>query len=174
TVDLSGFGGSAPPDGLYDRDVEDALAVLASLAPELPLHVWAVSSGGHWTIPLLARRDGVAGAMFEDVAPHILRWSMRAAPYFAPAYLVFEAALPRAFRYLDMRRHAPYLGRMATAFVSGEKDRGIPPAATERLARLAGGAWRIVRNAPHLGAIKLAPREVIGLALKTFERATSR
>jgi pimeloyl-ACP methyl ester carboxylesterase len=172
--DLPGFGGSAAADGLYDRDVEDALAALAARAPGLPLHVWGISSGGYWALAVLARRNGVAGAMFEDVAPHLLRWSRRVAPLGAPAYRCFEWLLPRAFRYLDMTRHAPHLTVRAATFLSGALDRGVRPADTERLARLAGAGCRIVPNAPHLGAIKQAAGEVIGLALETFERATSR
>ncbi|HEX5757613.1 MAG TPA: alpha/beta fold hydrolase [Thermoanaerobaculia bacterium] len=174
TIDLPGFGASPPADGFFDRDVDDALAAVAARAAGLPLHVWGVSSGGYWAIPRLAASDGVAGAMFEDVAPHLLRWSRRMAPLGTPVYLFFEKALPRAFRYLEMARHAPHLQAEAAAFVSGGRDRGVRPADTEELARLAGGRCRIVADAPHLAAIKLAPQEVIGLALETFEEATSR
>ena len=173
SFDLPGFGGSAAADGLYDRDVEDALAALAARAPGLPLHVWGISSGGYWALAVLARRNGVAGAMFEDVASHLLRWSRREAPLGAPAYRCFEWLLPRAFRYLDMTRHAPHLTARSATFLSGALDRGVRPADTERLARLAGADCRIVPDAPHLGAIKQATGEVIGLALETFERANS-
>jgi pimeloyl-ACP methyl ester carboxylesterase len=171
TFDFPGFGESAPPAGLYDRDVDDALAALAARAGGLPLHVWGVSAGGVWALTLLSRRDGVAGAMFEDVSPHLIGWSRRTAPWFSPFYHVFERALPRAYRFLDLRRHVPYLRVRSVAFASGALDRGITPADTEELARGAGGKCLIAADAPHLGAIKRAPREVIGLALATFEAA---
>ena len=174
TVDLGGFGASAPPAGLYDRDVDDALAALAARAAGLPLHVWGVSSGGFWTMTLLSRRNGIAGAMFEDVTPHLIGWSRRTAPRFAPCYNLFERLLPRAYRFLDLRRHAPHLAVAAAAFVSGGVDPGIVPADTEELARLAGGECRVIAGAPHLGAIKRAPQEVTELALATFERASAR
>ncbi len=169
--DFPGFGESAPPAGLYDRDVEDALAALAARAEGLPLHVWGVSSGGFWALVLLSRRDGVAGAMFEDVTPHPIGWSRKTAPWFSPAYHVFERLLPRAYRFLDLRRHVPFLHVRSAAFSSGALDRGIAPADTEELARGAGGSCLIAAGAAHLGAIKRAPREVIGMALDTFEDA---
>jgi pimeloyl-ACP methyl ester carboxylesterase len=171
TVDFSGFGASAPPAGLYDRDVEDALAVLAARAAGLPLHVWGVSSGGVWGVVVLSRRDGVSGLMCEDVAPHLIVWSHRAVPRYRPAYLCFEHLTPKSYRFIDLRRHAPYLRVAASAFASGALDPGILPAETEELARLAGGKCRVIAGAPHLGAIKRAPQEVTGLALATFERA---
>ncbi len=171
TFDLGGFGGSAPPAGFYDRDVEDALDALAERAAGLPLHVWGVSSGGLWSMALLSRRDGVAGAMFEDVAPHLLGWGRRTMPWLRPLYALFERLLPRAYRFLDLREHAPHLEVAAAAFVSGEADPGIRPADTAELARLAGGTCRVVAGAPHLGAIKSATKDVIALALATFERA---
>lgn len=174
TVDLGGFGASPPASGFYDRDVADALAAAGERAAGLPLHLWGVSSGGFWSLALLSRRDGVAGAMFEDVTAHLIGWSRRTAPRFAPAYAFFERLLPRAYRFLDLRRHAPHLGVLAAAFVSGGADPGIVPADTAELACLAGAACRIVAAAPHLGAIKQAPDEVIGLALATFERAERR
>jgi pimeloyl-ACP methyl ester carboxylesterase len=171
TFDLGGFGGSAPPAGLYDRDVEDALAALAERAPGLPLHLWGVSSGGFWSMTLLSRHNGVAGVMFEDVSPHLIGWSHRTAPWLAPCYHLFERLLPRAYHFLDLRWHAPHLAVAAAAFVSGAADPGIHPADTEELARLTRGACRVVAGASHLGAIKRATAEVIALALATFERA---
>lgn len=35
TFDLSGFGGSSPPDGFWDRDLEDALVALKMANPEV-------------------------------------------------------------------------------------------------------------------------------------------
>jgi hypothetical protein len=111
--------------------------------------------------------------MFEDVAPHPIGWSRKTAPWFSPAYHLFERLLPRAYRFLDLERHVPYLRVAAAAFVSGALDRGIEPADTEALARGAGGSCLIAAGAQHLGAIKRAAREVIGLALDTFEEAAA-
>ncbi len=171
TFDLGGFGGSDLPDAFLDRDVEDALDTLAGLAGDLPLNVWGVSSGGYWAHLVLSRRGGVHGAVFEDVSPHLLEWSARTAPAFAFCYGIFRRFLPRAYRYLDLRRHAPTLQVAAAAYVGGELDAGVPPDDTRELARLAGAECLIVPGAPHLGAIKLARRQVIDLALATFGTA---
>jgi pimeloyl-ACP methyl ester carboxylesterase len=171
TVDLSGFGHSAPPRGFFDRDVEDALEALRARCPGLPLHVWGVSSGGYWSHPVLARRDGVAGAMFEDVSPHLFEWSLRERPLGTPFFLCFRAAFPRSYRFLDMRRHAPHLRVAAAAYVSGADDRGVRPDDTRTLARLARAEALVVPAAAHLAAIKRDAAGVIGLALATFARA---
>lgn len=171
TVDLSGFGRSSPPAGFFDRDVEDALATLRARCPGLPLHVWGVSSGGYWAHPVLARRGGVSGAMFEDVSPHLLEWSLRAMPAGAPFFLFFRFAFRPSYRFLDMRRHAPFLRLRAAAYVSGADDRAVRPGDTCLLARLASAEARVVPEAGHLGAIKRDTRGVIDLALATFARA---
>lgn len=176
TFDLGGFGGSGPAVDLWDLDVAAALAALRERAGGLPLHLWGVSSGGYWSLVLLSRPEGegVAGAVFEDVSPHLIEWSAHTAPWGRPFYTVFRTFLRRAYRYLDLRRHAPSLRVQAAAFVGGELDRGIPAADTRQLARLAGAECLIVPGAGHLGAIKRETEAVIELALRTFRRAERR
>lgn len=171
TLDLGGFGGGERRPGFLDRDVEAGLDCLRRLAPGLPLHVWGVSAGGYWSHLVLSRRNGVAGAMFEDVSPHLFEWSWRMAPLLRPAFLLYQLAFPAAYRFLDIRRHARSLNVSAAAYVSGERDRGVLPGDTRILAEVAGGRCLIVPGAGHLGAIKAANEEVVGLALATFRRA---
>ncbi|HSK75258.1 MAG TPA: alpha/beta fold hydrolase [Thermoanaerobaculia bacterium] len=171
TLDLGGFGGSGPRSGLFDRDVEAGLRLLRERAPGVPLHVWGVSSGGYWAHTVLSRSIGVAGAVFEDVSPHLLEWSWRTAPLGRPFYLVFRSVFRSTYRYLDIRRHAEALKVRAVAYVSGERDRGVRPEDTRTLASRAGGRAHIVPGAGHLGSIKVAQDEVIALALDTFRRA---
>jgi pimeloyl-ACP methyl ester carboxylesterase len=170
-VDLPGFGGSGPRAGLMDRDIEAALAYLLRRAGGLPVHLWGVSSGGYWAHPVLSRVPGVSGAMFEDVSSHLITWSWRRLPLKRPLYVFFLVFFRRAFRYLDLRRHAPFLRLDAVAYASGEKDLGVLPEETRELARLAGGKSLIVPGADHLAAIKVANEEVIGLAIATFRAA---
>lgn len=170
-VDLGGFGGTRRQPGFLDRDVEAALTFLRQRSGDLPLHVWGVSAGGYWAHPVLSRRNGVLGAMFEDVSPHLLEWSWRVAPWGRPFYLLFRKVFRESFRYLDLRRHATALSVKAAAYVSGEQDRGVRPEDTKTLAAAAGGRCLIVPGADHLGAIKVANREIIDLALDTFQRA---
>lgn len=169
--DLPGIGGSGPRAGFPDRDVADALAFLRSRGEGLPLHVWGVSSGGHWAHPVIASGAGVAGAFFEDVSPHLLEWSWRQAPWGRPFYFFFRTALRRAYRYVDMRQHAAARGARAVGYVSGELDRGVRPADTRALAAAAGGECLIVPEADHLAAIKLANDEVIRFGLSVLARA---
>ena len=176
TVDFPGLGGSGPPDGFFDRDVEDALRYLAARAPDLPRHLWGVSSGGYWAHMALSRADagwGVRGAVFEDVSPHLLEWAGRAMPIAKPFHLLFRTLFPRSFRYFDLRRHAGHLQVTEVAYLSGERDPGIRPGETRELARLAGAEARIVPGAGHLEAIKLATDEVVSLALETFTPPTA-
>jgi pimeloyl-ACP methyl ester carboxylesterase len=170
-VDFGGFGASGPPTVFFDRDVEVALDYLHSRAADLPLHVWGVSSGGYWAHPVLSRTQLVAGAFFEDVSPHLFEWSWRMAPLGRPGYVLYRAILAPAHRYLDIRRHAGSMSLGAVTYVSGERDKGVRPQDTRSLAELAGGRSHIVAGAEHLGAIKVAGDEVIGLALDTFQRA---
>lgn len=170
-VDLSGFGRSSPPAGFFDRDVEDALDALAERAPGLPLCVWGVSSGGYWAHPVLTRRAGVAAAVFEDVSPHLFEWSLRERPAGAPFFVLFRLAFARSYRFLDLRRHAPFLRLKRAAYVSGALDRGVRPADTQTLAGLARARAHIVPEARHLAAIKRDTPGVLALALETFERA---
>jgi len=171
TIDFPGRGGSGPTVGFFDRDVEDALAFLVARAPELPHHLWGVSAGGYWSHMALSRRDGVAGAMFEDVSPHLIEWGGRIMPASRPAHLLFRTLFPHTYRYFDVRRHAPHLRVARAAYVSGEQDEGVPPDDTRELASLADGICRIVADAGHLDAIKRSPDVVIGLALEVFAEA---
>ena len=102
-----------------------ALVALRERASGLPLHVWGVSSGGYWSLALLSRPEGsgIAGAMFEDVSPHLIEWSAHTAPWGRPFYAVFRTFLRRAYRFLDLRCHAPFLQVRAVAFAGGELDR---------------------------------------------------
>jgi pimeloyl-ACP methyl ester carboxylesterase len=170
-VDLGGFGGTRRQPGFLDRDVEAALRFLERRGGGLPLHVWGVSAGGYWAHPVLSRWRGVLGAMFEDVSPHLLEWSWRVAPWGRPFYLFFRNAFRSSFRFLDLRNHASALRVKTAAYVSGEDDRGVRPEDTEELAAAAGGRSLIVPGADHLGSIKLANRQVVDLALDTFQRA---
>jgi pimeloyl-ACP methyl ester carboxylesterase len=172
TIDFPGFGDSDGPVGLYDRYVERALEVLKRRASGLDLFVWGVSSGGYWAHPALSRTSQVAGAMFEDVSPHLLEWSWRTAPLGRPCYLFFEKAIPATYRYLDARRHAGAFDLGAVTYVSGARDQGVLPKDTRQLAEAAGGRYRIFQEAGHLGSIKVARKAVISTALETFERAS--
>ena len=170
-LDFPGFGGSGPRGGFLDRDVEAGLDFLRRRVEGLPLHVWGVSSGGYWAHLVLSRVDGVSGAMFEDVSSHLIQWSWRRIPLKRPLYLFFRTFFRRAYRYFDLRRHAPALRLNAVAYAGGEKDPGVYPEETRELARLTGGNCLIVPGADHLAAIKIANQEVIELALETFRKA---
>jgi alpha-beta hydrolase superfamily lysophospholipase len=169
--DLPGFGGSARPKGFFDREISAALAFLRGRCPGLPLHVWGVSSGGYWAHPAIVADGGVAGAFFEDVAPHLLEWSWRAIPKKRPFYLIFQIFLPTAYRYIDIRRHARARRAAAVAYVSGDRDAGVRPEDTRELAEAAGGEAIIIPGAEHLGSIKRANRQVLAAALALFRRA---
>lgn len=173
TFDMPGFGGSGDAPGFWDRAIERTLPALEERAPGLPWHFWGVSSGGVWGHVLLCRRKEFAGAMFEDVSPHILEWSWRAEPARRPAYFLFRTFLRRAYAYLDLRRHAPSLQVGAAAYVVGACDVGIPAEEARDLARRAGGELRLVPAAAHLESIRVEHAQVIALALATFERAVS-
>jgi hypothetical protein len=170
-LDFAGFGGSGPPHGFFDCNVEAGLRYLRERAGSLPLHVWGVSAGGYWAHPALARTRFVSGALFEDVAPHLFEWSWRVIPSRRPCYLFFRTCFPSAYRFLDIRRHAGLMSLGAVTYVSGERDRGVRPEDTRTLAELAGARYRIIPGADHLGSIKIAGEEVIALALETFRLA---
>ena len=174
TFDLSGFGASAPPEGLWDRDLEDALEALRARADGLPIGFWGVSSGGYWGHVLMSRRAPFCAAVFEDVSPHLIEWSWRQAPAGRPFYLIFRALMRRANAYLDLRRHAGSLGTRAVAYIGGTDDPGIPAADHRRLALLAGAELLLVPGAGHLAAIRLANEEVLALALATLEKGHGR
>ncbi len=171
TFDLSGFGdsGKAGSD-FFDRDVEAALTALRARAGELPIHLWGVSSGGYWAHALLSR-EAVAGVVFEDVSQHLLEWSGRMAPWGWPCYTFFRRCLKTAYRFMDLRHHAPHLRAHAVAYISGECDRGVLAAETRELAHLAGGRYLVVPGADHLESIKKATEEILAFALETFELA---
>jgi pimeloyl-ACP methyl ester carboxylesterase len=173
TMALPGFGASGPRRGFPDLDIQAALEALAARWPGLPLFVWGVSAGGYWAHPVLARAAttlGVRAAIFEDVSPHLIEWSRRTTPWGRPAFAFFEAAFAVSYRFLDLRRHAPFLGLPAVAYVSGGADAGVLPAETAALAGLAGGTSRVVPKAGHLAAIRSAGAEICDLALETFAR----
>lgn len=172
TVDLGGVGRSSGPTGdFYSSDLEDALHVLRQRAAGLPLHLWGVSAGGYWSHLVLSRRSAVRGAVFEDVSKHLIEWSKRMAPWGWPAYLFFQQVLPGAYRFLDLRRHAPFLHVRSVAYIGGEEDPGVLSEETRELADLAGARCLIVPGAGHLEAIKNAEEAVVALAMRTFELA---
>ncbi len=172
TLDFSGLPGGPPPAGFLDRDAAAGLRALRQrLDAALPLHVWGVSSGGYWVQLALSRMRLAAGAVFEDVPPHLVEWSWKAEPRGRPGYLTLRHVLPRAYRFLDLRRHAAHLGAAAVAYVSGEQDPGVLAADTADLARRAGGRCLVVPAAYHLGAYRLAGARILALALATFAAA---
>lgn len=171
TLDLPGFGASGKPWLFFDRDLEEALATVRERTVNLPLFVWGVSAGGYWAHPAMARLPWVRGAFFEDVAPHLLEWGWRNSPWSRPFFLFFRFLLPRAHRFLDLRNHAPGLRGRSVAYVTGACDLGVPAKDASKLASLAGAQHHLVPRAGHLASIKIATREVISLALATFERA---
>lgn len=171
TPDLPGFGRSPRARFFFDLDIEDALAFLRERAGGLPVHLWGVSAGGHWSHPVLARDPGVRAALFEDVSPHLLEWSWRTAPWGRPFYLIFAAFLRRAYRFGDMRRHAPALRGRAVGYVAGGSDAGIPVDDARALADAAGARLLVVPEAEHLGSIKRAQNEIVAMALELFARA---
>jgi pimeloyl-ACP methyl ester carboxylesterase len=171
-LDLGGFGGSSPAAGFFDRDVAAGLAFLRRQAgPSLPLHVWGVSSGGYWAHLALSRSGDVTGAFFEETSPHLLEWSWRMVPSGRTGYAFFRRAFLRAYGFLDIRRHAAALGLAAVSYVSGSEDRGVLPAETLELARLAGGRHLVVEGAGHLGCFGEARDALLAMALGTFSRA---
>lgn len=174
TFDLGGFGQSDAPAGFADRDVEDMMGAVRERAAGSPVHLWGVSAGGYWSQPVLARAAAPLGAMFEDVAPHIFDWSVRMRPPVRPAQFLFRTLLTDAHRYFDMHLHLPAARALATAYVSGARDRGILPAETRALAELTGGEHLVVADAGHLDAIKRAPEAIIDLALRTFSKAEAK
>jgi pimeloyl-ACP methyl ester carboxylesterase len=171
TFDFPGAGDSGTRYGFLHRDVEAALRFLRRRVGDLPIHVWGVSAGGYWAHPVLSATDDVCGAMFEDVALHLTDWGWRMEPALRPGYLLFRHLFARAYRFLDIRRHAAALGVEAATYVSGERDPNVLPEETRQLAALAGAGCRIIPGADHLAAIKVANAEVIELALDTFRRA---
>lgn len=171
TPDLPGFGKSTRPDRFFDVAIEDALSFLRARAGGLPVHLWGVSAGGHWSHPLLARDPGIPAAFFEDVSPHLLEWSWRSAPWGRPFYLLFRAFLRRAYRFGDMRLHAAALRGRLLHYVAGAEDPSIPAEDSRRLAAASGSPLLLVPEAGHLGSIKLAQNQIVTAALELFARA---
>ena len=171
TFDPAGLGDSGTPVGLADRDLEVAIAELRQRAPGLPLHFWGVSFGGYWAHPALCRTTGILGAVFEDVATNLIDWSRRIEPNAWPCYFFFRYALPRAYRYLDLRRHAAHLKVAAASYIGGAQDPGVSAEETRRLARLAAGESLVIPGAGHLEALRKSRDRVTAFALETFERA---
>ncbi len=171
TFDLGGFGDSSPmASTFYDRDIEHALNELRTRAGGLPTHLWGVSSGGYWAHPVLSR-VAVHGAVFEDVSQHLIEWSGRMAPWGKPCYAFFKYVLADAYRFMDLKRHAPHLGARSVGYIGGQLDRGVLPMETCELAKQAGGRTLLIPEADHLEAIKRGAEEVLAFALETFELA---
>lgn len=170
TFDQFGIGASASAPGFGDRDVDAALAWLATRAAGLPLAVWGVSSGGYWMHPALARRRDIAAAVFEDVTPHLWEWAAMHRPAMRYVNAAGRPFFRAAERYLDLRNHAPHLGVRAALYVYGARDPAIPEENARDLAKRAGAECFVVREAGHLEAIKVANREVLDRALATVER----
>lgn len=181
-LDFPGFGASGRPHGFFDREVVHALGHLGRRVPDLPLFLWGVSAGGYWSHPALAHgplagtaaEGRVRGAFFEDVAPHLIRWASRTSPWARPFHVLFRLLFPAAWRFLDLRHHAPVLAPPSVAYLSGADDPGVRPADTRDLARRAGAPATVVPAAGHLEAIKRDTRGVIALALRTFDRGARR
>lgn len=170
TFDQFGIGASAPPTGFGDRDVDDALAWLATRAAGLPLAVWGVSSGGYWMHPALSRRRDIAAAVFEDVTPHLWEWAAMHRPAMRTVNAAGRPFLRASAAFLDLRAHAPHLGARAACYVYGARDPAIPEEHARDLAKRAGAECLVVRDAGHLEAIKVANARVIDLALATLDR----
>ncbi len=173
TFDPAGLGESGAPVGLADRDLEAAILELRRRAPGMPLHFWGVSFGGYWAHPALTRTDAICGAVFEDVAVHLIDWSKRMIPAGWPCYLFFQKVLRSAYRYLDLRRHAPHLRVGAAAYIGGGRDRGVPGTDTRELARLAGGRALVIPEADHLEALRKARDRVSSFVLETFKSVST-
>jgi pimeloyl-ACP methyl ester carboxylesterase len=171
TPDLPSFGQSTKPDHYFDVAIEDALAWLRARAGGLPVHLWGVSAGGHWSHPLLARDREIPAAFFEDVSPHLLEWSWRSAPWGRPFYLFFRAFLRRAYRFGDMRLQAAALRGRRLHYVAGAEDASIPAEDSRRLAAASGSPLLLVPEAGHLGSIKVAQNQIVAAALELFARA---
>jgi fermentation-respiration switch protein FrsA (DUF1100 family) len=90
------------------------------------------------------------------------------APWGRPCYLIFQATLPRAYRFLDIARHGAAATLRAATYVSGENDPGVHPEDTKRLAQAAQGEAWIVPGAGHLGSIKVGNRELLEHAVGVF------
>jgi len=166
TFDLAGFGRSTLARRFRDIDVEEALDVMAARAGGLPQHLWGVSSGGYWAHPVLALRDGVTSAVFEDVSPHLIEYGAHRA-HLPLSWL--GRVFPRAYAFEDLRQQAPHLRVERCLYVGGARDAAIRARDFVELARLAPrGELLLVPGAAHLGAIKASPGKVIGAALRTF------
>jgi hypothetical protein len=172
-VDLPGLRRGRRGSGFFDREISDLIADARELAGAGPLFLWGVSSGGYWAHFALSAGARVEGVVFEDVAIHLLTWAHREAPQWAHFYRVFERFLTRAWPFLSIAEHAPFLGVDAGLWISGELDRGVFPEETKLVAAEARGESMIIEGAGHLGAMRVAPQRVLDAALGLFEAATS-
>lgn len=155
TFDHGGFGESDDPTALYHEEWAAVLAWARRRHPGVPLHVWGVSVGGYFAHHALAADEaGVASAVFEQVAPNLLRYGDNAALKAAGA--VAGLAAPALRRWLPAEAHAPRMAAEHVLYVSGDADHGIPLADATRLAEAAGPFARhhVVEGAGHLEAWK--------------------
>ena len=157
TFDHGGFGESDPTDRLYHVEWSDVLAWARRRFPGQPLHLWGVSVGGYFAHHALAAPDekGVASAVFEQVAPDLLRY--REAPGGAKVGATAARLLsPAARLWLPAESHALHVKAEHVLYVSGEKDQGIPVDDAKRLFRAASplAAHHVVPDADHLEAWK--------------------
>ncbi len=172
-VDLPGLRRGRRGPGFFDREISALIADAAELVGDAPLFLWGVSSGGYWAHFALSSGARVEGVVFEDVAAHLLTWAHREAPQWAHFYRVFERFLTRAWPFLGIAAHAPFLGVERGLWISGELDRGVLPDETRLVAHEAGGRSMIVEAAGHLGAMRVAPARVLDAALGVFEAAVA-
>lgn len=161
--DFPGFGGSAPSTGFWDRSLADAQKALARRAAGLPISLWAVSIGGVGAHPWLSGGARVRAAVFEDVSPHLEEYGSRVGRAGA-LYKAAYRALPRTRAFLDLARHAPFLG-VRPLYVVGSNDRGVPVASARRLAEAAEGELLVIEGARHLESIKVDGKRVIDAAI---------
>lgn len=168
-VDLPGVRRGRRGPGFFDREIGALIADARDLARDAPLFLWGVSSGGYWAHFALSGGVLVDGAVFEDVAAHLLTWAHREAPQWAHFYRVFERFLTRAWPFLAVSAHAPTLGVGRGLWISGELDRGVLPEETRLVAQAAGGESMIIAGAGHLGAMRVAPARVLEAAIGLFE-----
>lgn len=171
TFDHGGFGESDAPTGLLHREWADVLAWARRRFPGLPLHVWGVSIGGYFAHHALARDEGVASAIFEQVTPNLLRYAsdgrMRAAE------LLGRALAPSAVRWFAAESHAPHVRADHLLYISGTRDHGITNGEAERLSRAAGpfALHRAVEGARHLEAWKQGDARLREAVAATLGRA---
>lgn len=159
TFDHGGFGESDPADRLYHAEWADALAWARRRFPDLPIHVWGVSVGGYFAHHALAAPDepGVASAVFEQVAPDLLRYR---GPWWRPWRAADAAARllsPQARAWLPAEAHALHVKADHVLYVYGDRDAGIPMEDARRMLRAASPVAQrhVVEGAGHLEAWRM-------------------